>query len=128
MPVITKRVSLRGASRALRALAFALPLAVAAPLALSSTQAAADSFGFYYGSGFHRGHDWDDGWRYRRFYHPRRVVVVAPPVYYYPPPRTVVVQQPAVAPTCTSGDWRQFDGSIVQGVACLQPNGTWQLQ
>lgn len=125
MSVLTKCLARRGTGRVLRALVLALPLA-AAPLVLAPTQAAADSFGFYYGDGFgHR--DWDDGWRYRRFHHPRRVVVVAPPVYYYPPPRPVVVQ-PAYTPTCTSGDWRQADGNIVHGVACLQPNGTWKLQ
>jgi hypothetical protein len=61
-----------------------------------------------------------------------------PPVYYYPPPAVyyasppVVVAPPAptvvqAAPTCTSGQWRQQDGSVVNGVACRQPNGTWQL-
>jgi hypothetical protein len=47
------------------------------------------------------------------------------PVYYAPPP--VVVTPAPVAPACRSGLWRQTDGSVVNGVACFQPNGTWRL-
>jgi hypothetical protein len=120
MSVFSKRPSLRATVRALCA------LAVAVPLALTASAAFADSFGFFYGSGPHYYRPY-----HRHFYHPHRVVVVAPPpVYYYPPPppRTVVVQPPAYNQSCTTGDWRQADGSIVHGVACLQPNGTWTLQ
>lgn len=48
-----------------------------------------------------------------------------PPIYYAPPP--VVVVPAPVAASCRSGLWRQQNGSIVNGVACLQPNGVWQL-
>ncbi|HLI12939.1 MAG TPA: hypothetical protein VKY65_15205 [Alphaproteobacteria bacterium] len=55
-----------------------------------------------------------------------------PPYYYAPPPPVVVAPPPPVivqgGPSCTSGKWRQEDGSIVNGVACLQPDGTWKLQ
>lgn len=62
-------------------------------------------------------------------------VVVAPPGVhapapgYYAPPQVVEPAPPVAqgAPTCTQGQWRQQDGSIVTGVACLQPNGTWTL-
>jgi len=47
------------------------------------------------------------------------------PVYYAPPP--VIVTPAPVAPVCRSGLWRQTDGSVVNGVACFQPNGTWHL-
>ena len=116
MSVFTKRLSLRGTGRALRA------LAIAVPLALTASTAFADSFSFSYSNGYRH---------YRPYHHhfyPRRVVVVAPYYYYPPPPRTVVVQQPYYTPSCTSGQWRQLDGSIVNGVACLQPDGSWQLQ
>jgi len=117
MSVFTRRLSLRGSGRALKALAIAIPLA------LTASAAMADSFGFYYGSGpYYRPY-------HHHYFHPRRVVVVAPFYYPPPPPRTVVVQQAVpYTPTCTNGQWRQIDGSIVNGVACLQPNGTWQLQ
>lgn len=48
------------------------------------------------------------------------------PVYYYPPP-VYYAPAPAAAPSCSTGRWRQFDGSIVYGTACLQPNGAWKL-
>ena len=62
-------------------------------------------------------------------------VVVAPPAVYAPAPEyygppAVVEPAPPVAQgaaSCTQGQWRQQDGSIVPGVACLQPNGTWTL-
>lgn len=124
MSVFGKRLPLRAAVRALCA------LAVAAPLALTASTAFADSFAFFYGSGPHYYRPYHHRHFYRpHFYRPHRVVVVAPPpVYYYPPPRTVVVPQPTYSPSCTTGDWRQVDGSIIHGVACLQPNGTWTLQ
>lgn len=61
-----------------------------------------------------------------------------PPAYYYPPyyyypapvyyaPRPVYYVPAPVAPNCSSGRWRQADGSIVNGVACLQPDGSWRL-
>ena len=58
------------------------------------------------------------------YYPPPPVYYPPPPVVYAPPPAPVVVQS---APTCTSGQWRQQDGSIVNGVACRQPDGTWRL-
>jgi hypothetical protein len=62
---------------------------------------------------------------------PPPVYYAPPPVYYAPPPVVYAAPAPVVvqqsAPTCTSGQWRQADGSVVNGVACLQPNGTWQL-
>jgi hypothetical protein len=51
----------------------------------------------------------------------------APAPVYYPPPPVVVVPFPAAAASCRSGLWRQSDGSVVNGVACLQTNGTWRL-
>ncbi len=51
-------------------------------------------------------------------------VVVAPPVTYAPAPAPAAAQ---AAPTCNQGQWRQQDGSVVNGVACLQPDGTWKL-
>jgi hypothetical protein len=47
-------------------------------------------------------------------------------VYYAPPPVVVVPVTPVVA-SCRNGLWRQQDGSVVNGLACLQPNGVWQL-
>jgi hypothetical protein len=44
-----------------------------------------------------------------------------PPVYYAPP---AVVPQAA---PCQRGLWRQDDGSVVRGVACLGPDGNWRL-
>jgi hypothetical protein len=63
---------------------------------------------------------------------PPPVYYAPPPPYYYGPPPVVYAAPPPVvvqqtAPTCTNGQWRQADGSVVNGVACLQPNGTWQL-
>ena len=43
------------------------------------------------------------------------------PVYYAPAP---VAPQ---APTCRQGLWRQDDGSVVRGVACLAADGYWRL-
>jgi hypothetical protein len=51
----------------------------------------------------------------------------APPPVYYPPPPVVVMPAPVAAASCRSGLWRQSDGSVVNGVACLQTNGTWRL-
>ena len=47
------------------------------------------------------------------------------PVYYAPPP-VVVVPAPA-ASACRNGLWRQLDGTVVNGVACLRADGVWQL-
>jgi len=63
------------------------------------------------------------------YYYPPPVVYAPPPAVYAPPPATYAPTTNVVQaqPTCTSGQWRQQDGSIVNGVACQQPNGTWQL-
>ena len=63
------------------------------------------------------------------YYYPPPVVYAPPPAVYAPPPAAPAPPTSAVQtqPTCNSGQWRQQDGSIVNGVACLQPNGTWQL-
>jgi hypothetical protein len=45
------------------------------------------------------------------------------PAYYYPPP---VVVAPQAAP-CQQGLWRQSDGSVVRGLACLSADGNWRL-
>jgi hypothetical protein len=29
--------------------------------------------------------------------------------------------------SCSSGQWRREDGSIVNGVACIQPDASWQM-
>lgn len=117
-----------GLRRAAQVLLLALPV-----LAFGGS-AAADSFSFTYGSGLHnkrhfhhrplRHHHRPAFGRhhYHRYYH-RPAVVVR---------RTVVVDQPVVvapyAPVCSQGLWRQLDGSVVEGVACKQANGVWQLQ
>lgn len=51
----------------------------------------------------------------------------APPPVYYPPPPVIVVPAPTAVAPCRSGVWRQIDGSFVNGIACLQANGTWRL-
>jgi hypothetical protein len=51
----------------------------------------------------------------------------APAPVYYPPPPVVVVPAPVAAPGCRSGLWRQADGSVVNGIACPYPDGTWRL-
>ena len=66
------------------------------------------------------------------YYAPPPVYYAPAPAYYYPaPPPMVVEPAPMIVqqyrPTCENGDWRQDDGSIVSGIACLQPNGTWRL-
>ena len=114
--------SSRNSGRWLRAAALALTLGAGAVALASPAQAY-----------WHRGCCWGG---------PHVVIGIdpfpPPPVYYYPPPAAyyppppVVVAPPAptvvqASPTCTSGQWRQQDGSIVNGVACRQPNGTWQL-
>jgi hypothetical protein len=63
---------------------------------------------------------------YPSYYYYPPAVYYPPPVYYVPPPAPPVVVQNA--PSCTSGQWRQPDGSIVNGVACQQPDGSWRLQ
>jgi hypothetical protein len=57
-----------------------------------------------------------------------------PPPGYYAPPPVVVAPAPVAAPaaqlstpTCNQGQWRQQDGSVVNGVACQQADGTWKL-
>jgi hypothetical protein len=45
------------------------------------------------------------------------------PVYYAPPPVVVVPQ----GSPCQQGRWRQADGSVVSGVACLGGDGNWRL-
>jgi len=59
---------------------------------------------------------------YSPYYYPPPVVYAPPPAVYAPP--APVVQS---ATSCTNGKWRQQDGSVVNGVACLQPDGTWKL-
>jgi hypothetical protein len=51
----------------------------------------------------------------------------APAPVYYPPPPVIVVPTPAAAPGCRTGLWRQADGSVVNGIACQQADGTWRL-
>lgn len=118
-----------GSARLRRA---ATALAVALPVLAFGADAAADSFSFGFSTGWHRGshhyyhrHHHHHHGHYRGY---RRHHVYAPPVVVR---RTVVVEQPLVVPysaPCTSGLWRQLDGSVVEGVACRRHNGTWQLQ
>ncbi|HYB09180.1 MAG TPA: hypothetical protein VEJ16_05890 [Alphaproteobacteria bacterium] len=75
------------------------------------------------------------------YYYPPPVVYAPPPTVYAPPPAVyapppappAAVQAPPpgaavqAQPSCSSGQWRQSDGSIVNGTACLQPDGTWRL-
>lgn len=49
------------------------------------------------------------------------------PVYYAPPPVYYAPPSAMAAPNCSQGRWRQTDGSIVSGIACLQPDGNWHL-
>lgn len=64
---------------------------------------------------------WGPSWAgYYPYYYPYSY---PPPASYYPPPAGVTQAQP----NCQSGQWRQQDGSIVSGTACLQPDGTWKL-
>lgn len=51
----------------------------------------------------------------------------APAPVYYPPPPVYYAPPVMAAPNCSTGRWRQTDGSIVSGIACLQPDGTWRL-
>lgn len=65
-------------------------------------------------------------------YAPPPVYYAPAPAYYYPAPPPVVVDPAPVIvqqyqPHCENGDWRQEDGSIVSGIACIQPDGTWEL-
>ena len=53
-------------------------------------------------------------------YAPAPIYYNSPPPEYYAPPAVAV-------PNCSNGRWRQTDGSIVSGIACLQPDGTWRL-
>jgi hypothetical protein len=46
------------------------------------------------------------------------------PAYYVPPP---VVPLPPQSASCQQGRWRQADGSIVSGTACLGADGNWRL-
>ena len=99
-------------------------LAVAAVAGLTASPAAAHTrtfIGIHVGIPLHAG---PPAYYYGPYYGP---YYYAPaPVYYLPPP--VYYYAPTVAvPNCSSGRWRQADGSIVSGVACLQPNGTWKL-
>jgi len=74
------------------------------------------------------------------YYYPPPVVYAPPPVVYAPPPPAVYAPPPPRAyqqppsgasvqaqPSCSSGQWRQGDGSVVNGTACQQPDGTWRL-
>lgn len=120
--------------RLVRALGIALALGLPM-LPLGGGTAAADSFAFSYSSGGW-GHRHHHHYRPRHFHHRPRGIVVLGPSYYYPPPavlvpRTVYVKRPVVtayAPSCTSGLWRQNDGSMVEGVACRQADGSWRLE
>jgi hypothetical protein len=59
---------------------------------------------------------------YPSYYYPS-YYYYPPPASYYPPPAGVTQSQP----NCQSGQWRQEDGSIISGTACLQPDGTWKM-
>ncbi len=64
---------------------------------------------------------WGPSWAgYYPYYYP---YYYPPPATYYPPPAGVTQSQS----NCQSGQWRQQDGSIVSGTACLQPDGTWKM-
>jgi len=69
-------------------------------------------------------------------YAPGPYYYYGPPVYYAP--AAPVVAGPVVAapsgpavvpatPSCNQGQWKQADGSVVTGTACLQPDGTWRM-
>jgi hypothetical protein len=66
------------------------------------------------------------------YYYPPPAYYPPPPTYYAPPP-VAAAPPPAApaavqtAPACNQGQWRQADGSVVSGVACQQPDGTWKL-
>ena len=66
------------------------------------------------------GPSWAGYYPYYPYYSP---YYYPPPASYYPPPAGVTQSQP----NCQSGQWRQEDGSIVSGTACLQPDGTWKM-
>jgi hypothetical protein len=99
----------------------------------------------YGGHGYGRGYGgrggWGGGWGwgpgvywggpYYPYYDP-----YSDPDYsdYYTPPPTYAAPPPAAAPAqtqssgCQAGNWRQSNGSVVSGTACLQTDGTWRLQ
>jgi hypothetical protein len=50
---------------------------------------------------------------------------------YYTPPPVAAAPPPAANATvsnCQNGSWRQANGTMVTGTACLQSDGTWRMQ
>ena len=99
--------------------------------------------GGFHGGGFHggfHGHDFDHhhfrhdhdfflyggcGWDpYCAGYNPYDPYDDYPPATADDPPPAGVPQSQT---NCQSGQWREQDGSIVSGTACLQPDGSWRL-
>ena len=112
--------------RTLRALLVALPALLIGSTALADPIAL--SVGHGHGKRWHRPHHFH---HHHRFHHRHGVHfrhVYRPPVVVY---RRVVVDRPVVvtyAQTCTHGLWRHVDGSMVEGVACKQPDGSWRME
>ena len=109
-------MNVKGVLSQLRWLSAAGVLAVAAMSGTATPATAHSSFRFHLFVPLYAG---PPAYYYPPTYYPA-------PAYYYPPP-VYYVPAPAVAPNCSTGRWRQSDGSIVYGTTCLQPNGTWRL-
>ena len=104
------------------AMAFAMAIAVASPATARTSVSLhvgiplyAGPPAYYYGPVY-----------YGPAYYPPYAYAPAP-VYYAPPPVYYAPPTAAATPNCSQGRWRQADGSIVSGIACLQPDGNWRL-
>jgi hypothetical protein len=94
-------------------------------VASASPAAARSSFSLHVGVPLYAGPPAYYGPYYGGPYYPPYAYAPAP-VYYAPPP-VYYAPSATAAPNCSQGRWRQADGSIVNGIACLQPDGNWRL-
>lgn len=102
------------------AAAFAVAIAVASPASARTFVSLHVGIPLYAGPPAYYGPYYGPSYYPPYAYAPAPVYYAPPPVYYAPP-------SAMAAPNCSQGRWRQADGSIVSGIACLQPDGNWRL-
>ena len=102
------------------AVAFVMAIAVASPASARTFVSLHVGIPLYAGPPAYYGPYYGPSYYPPYAYAPAPVYYAPPPVYYAPP-------SAMAAPNCSQGRWRQADGSIVSGIACLQPDGNWRL-
>lgn len=96
--------------------------------------------GWKHGYGHHRPFHHGSGFHFRRHDHHGRhdaillgalgaglLAVLLTPRVVTVPARPTVIERRVYMTDCRHGLWRYRDGTLVEGVACRQPDGSWRI-